>query len=132
MVSCSLANQHKKTKDSPRGSFLLYTALYMQEVESIFDRIVPLEQVNWNAVKLIMESYAEKYPDETLGCMEYVRQLKESKDNQYASAGSQRHVYELPSRLHKALSIKFPKLFDGENLIEFLKLYPGFQVADKL
>jgi len=100
--------------------------------DDIFSRVVPLEEISWTAIEMIMEAYAEKYPEELMGCFAYVKQLKESKNNDFASEGSQRHAYEVPERLHKALSIKFPKLFEGENLKKFLNLYPGFQVANKL
>lgn len=100
--------------------------------DDIFSRIVPLEEVNWRAIEMIMEAYAEKYPEELTGCFAYVEQLRSEKSNEYASAGSQRHAYEIPGRLHKALSIKFPKLFEGENLRTFLSMYPNFQVAEKL
>lgn len=104
-----------------------------KEVENVFDRVKPLEEVRWGAIEMIMEAYAEKYPEELAGCFEYVRQLKEGTDAFGSTGkGSQRHAYEIPERLHKALSIQFPLLFEGENLRKFLSMYPNFQVADKI
>lgn len=93
----------------------------------------PESVVNWNVVKLVMDGYTEKHPEEIVGCMEYVKQLKATKENAFASSGdNMRHLYELPSRLQKGLALKYPELFQGDNLKQFLELYPAFQVADKV
>ena len=103
-----------------------------KSVENIFDRVKPLEEVRWGAIEMIMDAYAEKYPEELAGCFEYVRQLKDGTNDAFATSGAQRHAYEVPARLHKALSVQFPRLFEGENLRKFLSMYPNFQVADKI
>lgn len=86
---------------------------------------------------MIVDGYAERNPEEIAGCIEYVKKLRKESLNDYAlvsdAGGSdRRHMYEIPSKLHQALSMKFPKIFDGDNVIKFLKLYPIFQIPKKL
>lgn len=108
----------------------------MSGAEELFNRISPEEEVNWHVVQLIMEGYAERYPEELVGCIELVKKMRAEKTNSYAlsdKGGSEmRHVYEIPSSLGNALKIKYPKIFDGKNLRQFLKLYPIFQIAEKI
>lgn len=104
------------------------------KVESILSRPTMVQEstVNWNVVKLVMDEYTARYPEEIVGCMEYVKQLKATKENEFASSGEgMRHLYELPARLQKALQAKYPDLFKEANLRTFLEIYPAFQVAEK-
>lgn len=101
---------------------------------------LPKEQVNWNVVKLIVEGYTERFPEEVMGCAEFVKQKKAEKGlmNDYAlmdnkgSGSDRRYMYELPPRLFTALTLKYPSILTGKNLIKFLKTYTLFCIPDKL
>lgn len=108
-----------------------------KRVEDILARIVPEEEVNWEIVKGVVDGFTERYPYEIAGCIEYVKKLRTQTKDSYGvvtdkDGSNRRHMYEIPERLHRALSIKYPKVFDGKNLRHFLKLYPIFQIPEKL
>lgn len=97
--------------------------------------ITPEDEVNWNVVQIIIEKYTERHAEEVMGCAEYVKQRREALANEFAETSDKtqmRHMYELPPSLAHGLSHKYPLIFKGENLTKFLKMYPIFQVAQKL
>lgn len=116
---------------------MLYCVHMLKTVESVLARITPEDEVNWEVVKGVVEGFTERYPHEVAGCVEYVKKLRTQTKDAYGlvtekDGSNRRHVYEIPSRLHKALSTKYPKVFDDKNLRHFLKLYPIFQIPEKL
>ena len=111
--------------------------LSMQTYEAILERLRPEQEVRWPLVQMIVEGYAERHPEDIALCASYVKRLRAEKvDQKFAeiSEGSQmRHLYELPDRLSMALSTIFPSLFTQEkNVFQFLKMYPLFQIPEKL
>jgi len=113
------------------------TVFCMDKIEMLLNRIVPEEEVNWDLVRQIVEGYAERHPEEFMGCTEYVKTLRRAaKDTKYGtmegSGSEMRHIYELPDRLARGLTIKYPSVLSGRNLRYFLKLYPIFQIPEKL
>jgi hypothetical protein len=108
----------------------------MDRAEELTSRIISDNEVNWDIVQQIVEEFTRRHPDVIAGCIDYVEELRKSKTNQYAlekgSQSNRRHIMEIPSSLLKGLSLKYPTLFTGENQRKFLKLYPIFQVAEKL
>lgn len=106
------------------------------KIESLLERIKPEDEVNWKIVKDIVEEYANRHPEEFMGCVEYVKSLRKEKINKFAVAkdgeAEMRHIYELPSRLARALSLKYPLVLSGKNLKQFLKFYPIFQIPEYL
>lgn len=104
---------------------------------------LPEEKVKWSVVELIVEGYTARFPEEVMGCAEYVKQKKAEKGalNDYAlmegkmgdgANSDRRYMYELPSRLKTALEIKYPSVLKGTNLTKFLKKYSIFCIPDKL
>lgn len=105
------------------------------KLEMLLERIKPEEEVNWKVVQDIVEGYAERFPEELTGCVAYVKQLRSASNGSYALMSKDtemRHLYEIPERLTRGLTMKYPKVLSGKNLRQFLKLYPIFQVAEKL
>ena len=95
------------------------------------------DEVNWNAVRLIVEGYTEKYPEEVVGCAEAVKMERNSlTDKKFGTTGADsdmRQVMKLPNRLQVGLQTKYPKIFtDQKNLRQFLKMYYIFQIPEKL
>ena len=107
----------------------------MDKVEARFEAIKPEDEVNWNIVKAIVEGYTRRHPEEVAGCVSYVKNLRQQNLNEFACSGTDsnmRHTMELPTALNMALTLKFPLIFNGKNQRHFLKLYPIFQVPEKL
>ena len=99
--------------------------------------VVPDDIVNWNVVGIVIDKYAERYPEEMIGCVDYVLQMRK-KHGPMDSFGivekdtQRRHMYEMPPRLMGALTVKYPLLLTGRNLNKFLKKYPVFRVTEKI
>lgn len=109
------------------------------EMERRTKRCEPEETVNWAVVRLLVEKYTERHPEEVVGCMEYVKTLKAAaKDRKFGQVqdgdgGSQmRHLMEIPDRLETALTMKYPLIFKGKNLKKFHGLYPVFFIPEKI
>jgi len=100
------------------------------------DRMAPSEDVNWNVVRLIVEKYTERHPEEVVGCVDLVKRMRiAAKDAKFADTGSEanrRHVMELPSALSAAIEWKYPKALSGKNLRIFKGMYPVFFIPEKL
>lgn len=99
-------------------------------------RIVPEDDVNWNVVRMIVQGYSERHPEEVAGCYMYVADIRSKlKNEEFASLDSDahaRHIYELPPALKDALSMKYPEVLKGDNLKHFLELFPKFQIPEKV
>lgn len=107
----------------------------MPSLEEMSERVVPEDEVNWNVVKLIVQKYADRHPEEMACCVIHVKQLRQelkTRFGEWGTEGRERHVFELPTNLEMALSMKYPKVLKAENLAKFLSLFPQFQVAEKL
>jgi len=107
----------------------------MKTFQELQARVVPSEEVNWRQVKLLVEMYTERHPEEVAGCIEVVKKKKALLNNKFgltSADNEMRHLYELPPNLYAALTYKWPKVLTEKNLIHFLKTYPIFCVAEKL
>ena len=104
-------------------------------IDELSEKVVPEDEVNWKVVKLIVEKYTDRHPEEVAGCIIHVKGLRQELKNRFGSwetEGRERHIFELPVNLEMALSIKYPKLLKEENLKQFLGIFPQFQVAENL
>lgn len=107
----------------------------METIESLSERVTPEEEVNWNVVKLIVDGYRGRHEEEVAGCVFHVKQLRDDLKTKFGELGVEsgaRHIYELPTSLEMALTMKYPKVLKEENLKRFLSLFPQFQVAETL
>jgi len=103
--------------------------------EQLAARIIPDPVINWETVKAIVEGYSERHPEEIVGCIAYVKELKKGLSNKFAETSKDtqsRHMAEIPGRLRQGLVMKYPEIFKDKNLHKFLKLYPIFQVPEVL
>lgn len=99
------------------------------------ETLIPEEEVNWNVVRLLVQKYTERHPEEVNGCKIHVQELRQelkTRFGEWQTEGRTRHIFELPSRLESAISMKYPKALKDENLRRFLSMFPDFQVAEQL
>lgn len=98
--------------------------------------IEPSDVVNWDVVREIVKMYGARHPEETAGCVVYVKQArKKLLDPKFATMSKEsgmRLAYELPPSLQEAISFKYPLALKGRNLRKFLGEFPQFRVAEKL
>jgi iron-sulfur cluster repair protein YtfE (RIC family) len=96
----------------------------------------PEEMINWNVIKLMVDKYTERHPEEVVGAIEYVKKLKSVASDRTFGVQSKetgmRHIMEMPSALMAAMEFKYPTVFKDGNMLKFARMFPCFIIPEKL
>lgn len=119
--------------------------ILQQEVEKGQKEVIAMARVqahasndvNWNVVRLIVEGFTEKFPEDVIGCIEAIKQERKTLvDKKFGTTGGDsdmRQLMKLPNRLQIGLQTQYPTIFtDDKNLKKFLKMYHCFLIPEKL